>query len=446
MTAGHDPHHRPRHPHYEHRVLIGAALSALPFLILALALAFGFRPTPGTLVAWLGVAGFFWWLALTRLRRGAAYPLRTVATLLEALREGDYLLRGRLDAPGDALGEVVREVNLLRDTLHRQRLQVEETLALLGKVIETVDLAVFTFGADRRLGLVNAAGRALVGIERIDQDPPPSAAELGLEPFLSATEPLVVEWDFAAASGRWDVRHRTFREGGKVHHLLLVSDLSRALREQERSAWQRLIRVLGHEINNSLAPIQSITEALGTRLAGLELDGELAEDLRDGLDLIATRSAALERFVKGYTLLARLPEPRVELVEIGALIRRVARFESDRAIVCEGPELIVAVDPGQLEQVLINLLKNAIEASPAGGEVRVRWRLERNWVLVDVEDQGPGLPESGNLFVPFFTTKPDGNGIGLVLGRRIAEAHGGRLDLSNRADGGCRARLRLPSG
>lgn len=426
---------------------MAALLGALPFGVLALALMFGWLPNTAAALAWLAVALMGLWAALGLLRRQAAFPLRTVATLLEALREGDYLLRGRMDVPGDALGEVIREVNLLRDTLHSQRLQVEETVALLRKVIEAVDLAVFTFGPDHSLRLVNAAGRALAGIGVSDREALAAinAESLGLDGYLSGNTPVMVERDFASGGGRWEVRHRSFREGGEIHHLLVLSDLSRALREEERLAWQRLIRVLGHEINNSLAPIQSITEALQGRLAKVDIGGDLGEDLHDGLDLVGTRAAALERFVKGYTLLARLPEPQHEPVDLAPLVARVVRLEAHQRVAAHGPELMLEVDPGQIEQVLINLVKNAIEASPPDARVVVSWQTQGQWVVVDVEDEGPGLPDSDNLFVPFFTTKPDGNGIGLVLGRRIAEAHGGALDLENRETGGCRARLRLPA-
>lgn len=430
---------------YEYRVLAVAVLSALPFAALALAFLLGFRPDPPRAIAWGIVALVFWGLALQALRLSVSFPLRTVATLLEALREGDYLLRGRLAGPGDALGEVVREVNLLRDTLAAQRLQVRETVALLGKIIDSVDMAVFTFGPDRRLRLVNPIGRRLAGIEDLDDETirQLDAAALGMSGYLAAEVPHVIEREFAGVSGRWEIRHRTFRETGQVHHLLVMSDLSRALREEERLAWQRLIRVLGHEINNSLAPIQSISETLQGRLAGVELPALLASDLEDGLALIGARAEVLQRFIRGYTLLARLPQPSKQLVDVAELAERVARLEGADKVHCEGPSLNLEVDPGQLEQALINLVKNAVEAVDGGG-VRLSWRRERDSVVIDVDDDGPGLPDSDNLFVPFFTTKPSGNGIGLLLCRRIVEAHGGVLSLDNRPEGGCRARLRLP--
>ena len=439
---------KPRHPHYERRLLVTAALGAAPFAVLCVMLLAGVRPTPLVGAAWLLAAVGLCWLALRTLRKRVAYSLRTVTTLLESLREGDYLHRGRMDMQGDALGELVREVNLLRDTLHRQRVKVQETTALIAKVIETVEIAVFTFGPDGRLRLVNPAGRALAGIQAgADEDLQTlDAAALTLDDLLDAPRQQVIEREFNGARGRWEVRHRTFREGGEVHHLLVIADLSIALREQERLAWQRLIQVLGHEINNSLAPIQSISETLAGRVEGRLDDEGLERNLKDGLDLIANRSAALERFVKGYTLLARLPEPSLATVDLGALIRRTAEFENTERVTCEGGAAMIEADPAQIEQLLLNLIKNGLEASPANSKVHISWTVDEHGATIDIEDEGEGVPDSENLFVPFFTTKPGGNGIGLVLARQIAEAHGGQVELQNREPSGCRARLRLPGG
>lgn len=435
-----------RHPHYEHRLLLIAALCTLPFAALCIIYIAGLRPPLEIALAWFVLALGLLWLGLRTLRKHAAYPLRTVATLLEALREGDFLQRGRMDMPKDAMGELIREVNQLRDTLHRQRIKVRETTALIAKVIDTVDIAVFTFGPDHRLRLANAAGRALAGIQTQSSDELQEldAATLRLDDLLDAPQQHVVDRDFPGARGRWQVRHRTFRESGAVHHLLVVADLSRVLREQERLAWQRLVQVLGHEINNSLAPIQSISETLAGRLDRVPDDPAVAADLEDGLDLIANRSAALVRFVKGYTLLAKLPQPSLQTVDLAALVRRAARLESIDRVTCDGPDVMVEADPAQLEQLLINLIKNGLEASPPDGIVRIGWSVDAHGATIDIEDEGKGIPDSENLFVPFFTTKPGGNGIGLVLARQIAEAHGGQLELINREPTGCRAHLRLP--
>jgi signal transduction histidine kinase len=228
----------------------------------------------------------------------------------------------------------------------------------------------------------------------------------------------------------------------------VVADLSKALRGEERLAWQRLIRVLGHEINNSLTPIRSMASTLQGLIPGQEGE-ETHDDLRRGLEVVEQRARALSRFVASYARLARLPPPKMAPVPVAALVRDVAALEDRlQAEVRPGPEIEVVGDRGQLEQLLINLLRNAVDAVGAsGGGVSIGWRLESDRVAIQVEDEGPGLPASANLFVPFFTTKPGGSGIGLALCRQIADAHEAELSVANRPDrSGCVAVLRLPVG
>ena len=219
------------------------------------------------------------------------------------------------------------------------------------------------------------------------------------------------------------------------------------MRDEERQAWQRLIRVIGHELNNSLAPIQSIAGSLETLLTRSPRPSDFDDDLRRGLAVIASRSESLARFTEAYARLARLPAPSLAPVDVADLIRRVTVLESRRGVVVQqGPALTLIADATQLEQALINLIRNGVEAAQEqGGGVRVSWRVFGGALEMLVEDEGPGLPTTSNLFVPFFSTKPGGSGIGLVLTRQIAEGHGGSLTLENRPDrSGVCARLRIP--
>jgi nitrogen fixation/metabolism regulation signal transduction histidine kinase len=228
----------------------------------------------------------------------------------------------------------------------------------------------------------------------------------------------------------------------------VLSDVNIPLRQQEREAWQRLIRVLGHELNNSLAPIKSIAGSLERITAQDPLPEDWRDDMRRGLTIIATRTDALSRFTTAYTALARLPRPNLQPIELSALVERVARLETRKPIhVQPGESVSLHADPDQLEQLLINLMRNAVDAVlETGGNVQVSWLQNSHRVSVFVEDEGPGLANPSNLFVPFFTTKPQGSGIGLVLGRQIAEAHGGTLTLEPRVGArGARATLTLPS-
>jgi two-component system nitrogen regulation sensor histidine kinase NtrY len=431
---------------YERRLTLLSLLAGFPGAVIALlliwtgdfSLKLQITVTLFVVLAWLG--------ASTALRNRVVYPLRTLANLLEALREGDYSLRAREPGHQDAMSEVLWEVNTLRDTLQRQRMGAVEATALLKRVMEEIDVAVFTFDEEGKLRLVNRAG------ERILAQPARrllgrSAEEVGLAACLEGEPSRTFQAVFPGREGRWSMRRGVFREEGKPHHLLVITDLSKTLREEERQAWRRLIRVIGHELNNSLTPIKSMTATLVSMLSREPRPEDLEEDLTAGLRVIGERSDALIRFMASYSRLARLPSPQRKSLPVAPLVERVAALETRLPVEVEpGPEVTVHADGDQLEQLLINLVRNATDAAlETGGGVRVSWRTDAGSVEIRVEDEGPGLSNPENLFVPFYTTKPGGTGIGLVLSRQIAEAHGGSLRVRNRRGRhGCEARLRLP--
>jgi nitrogen fixation/metabolism regulation signal transduction histidine kinase len=313
-----------------------------------------------------------------------------------------------------------------------------------------IDVAVFTFDEEQELTFVNRAGARLLSqpSERLLGR---RASDLDLADCLRGEAPRVINTAFPGGVGRWEIRRSTFRQGGRPHELLVLSDLSQPLREEERQAWQRLIRVIGHEMNNSLAPIKSIAGSLSTIVERDPPPADWRDDVQRGLGVIASRSEALSRFMSAYARLAKLPPPKLAPLDIGTFVDRVVTLEKAHHIsVAGGPRLTIQGDGDQLEQLLINLIRNAVDAvKETGGGVAVGWqRLSGSappTMELWVEDEGPGLSNTGNLFVPFFTTKPGGSGIGLVLSRQIAEAHGGSLLLENRDDRpGCRASLRIP--
>jgi len=341
------------------------------------------------------------------------------------------------------------EVNDLGQTLREQRIGAMEATALLRTVMSEIDVAVFAFDGEQRLRLVNRAG------ERLLAQPAArllgrTSGELGLLACFDRPEGAgtqTMQLVFPGGVGRWDIRRSTFREGGLQHHLLVLTDLSQTLREEERTAWQRLLRVLGHELNNSLAPIKSVAGSLGDLLGRSPQPADWRDDMQRGLAVISSRADSLARFVESYSKLARLPQPRFEPLNIGALVSRVATLETRLPVnIVAGPEVSVQGDDAQLEQLLINLVRNAVDASlETHGGVEIGWRQRNGNVEVWINDEGPGLANTTNLFVPFFTTKAGGSGIGLVLSRQIAEAHGGTLTLENRQRvRGCEARLQLP--
>jgi two-component system nitrogen regulation sensor histidine kinase NtrY len=387
-----------------------------------------------------------WWGFSATIHERVASPLRTLANLLEAMREGDYSIRARSARGEDALADVMQQVNAMGATLRAQRLGALEATTLLRKVMEEIEVAVFAFDSAHRLRLVNRAGAKLLNqpSERLLGS---EAEPLGLAEYLDGEADRTVQRTFAGGTGRWGIRRSMFREGGLPHQLIVITDLTRPLREEELQAWQRLVRVLGHELNNSLTPIKSIAGSLESLLARDPKPEDWEDDMRRGLAVIATRSEALSRFMGAYARLAKLPRPAVRPVHVGRLVEQVVRLETRiRPLLVPGPELVIQADGDQLEQVLINLLRNGVDASlETGGGVSVGWVRNNGQLEIWIQDEGPGISNPSNLFVPFFTTKPGGSGIGLVLSRQIAEAHGGSLTLQNRPDGpGVEARLSLP--
>jgi len=391
-----------------------------------------------------------WMIGSSMLHAQVIRPMQTLSNMVAAIREEDFSFRLRGGGREDSLADLIFEINSLAIRLQQQKISALEATALLKKVMMEIDVAVFTFDQQQRLRIVNRAGEQLMG--RIaPRMLGLTAEELGLQEFLQSPGPQTAQITFPGKHGRWAISHTEFRENGVPHQLLIVSDLSRALREEERQAWQRLIRVLGHELNNSLAPIKSIAGTLGSLTGRAALPEDIANDMQQGLRVIENRVESLNRFMQAYTRLARMPAPTRARIEIGPLVQRASSLERRLPVkTLDGPFVTIDADPDQIEQVLINLIRNAVDASldPAlkhPGSVEVGWRTNARSVEVFIRDQGPGLLNSDNLFVPFFTTKHGGSGIGLILSRQIAEAHGGVLQLSNRSDRtGCEAVLALP--
>ncbi|HEV2273459.1 MAG TPA: ATP-binding protein [Acidobacteriaceae bacterium] len=408
---------------------------------------------PVTITA-LGLLLVFFLFAMAALVEQIVRPLQTMANVVASLREGDYSFRARSSRKVDALGELAMEINHLADMLQGERLGELEATALLRNVVLAMDTPVLAFDRDHDLRLINPAAERLLAIAA-DDSLGRRAADLHLSELLEQPDQGILALGGKGDSGRWMVRRSIFRQRGVPHTLLILSDVSAALREQERQAWQRLIRVLGHEINNSLTPIKSIAGTLRTRLRTQEIAA--GDDFDRALKIVESRAESLHRFVQAYRQLAQLPPPVLQSVSLRPLLERVAALEMRVMVQLEpGPELILQVDPDQIEQLMINLIRNAAEAgltrsSGANAlpdlrpEVCLSWRAEQGTVEILVTDNGTGLSNPSNLFVPFYTTKAGGSGVGLALARQICEAHGGNIDLTNRPCGdGCQAHVRLP--
>jgi two-component system, NtrC family, nitrogen regulation sensor histidine kinase NtrY len=409
---------------HETRILLLALAAGFPAVTAALLFLWSSHCSAKTKWTLTVLISGFWLSCAFALVGKVRFPLQTISNLLAAIREGDYSIRARGGRRDDALGEVIIEVNALGENLREQRLAALEATALLAKVMTEIDLAVFTFDGKQKLRLVNRAGERLLGQpqERLLGR---NAAELGLTDCLQGESPRTIQIMFPGGAGRWGLRRNTFRDQGAPHSLVVLSDLSRALREEERLAWQRLLRVLGHELNNSLAPIKSIAGTMEALLKREPKSPEWHQDMQRGLEIISNRTEALNRFMNAYTRLARLPQPRLASVDVGRWVQRVAGLETRLRVAIEpGPPLTIQADGDKLDHLRINLVRNAVDAAlETTGSVKVSWRKNSGNLEVSVEDEGPGLSNTANLFVPFFTTKQGGSGIGLVLSRQMAEAN-----------------------
>ena len=449
MASDRKMHRRPRSA--TRRAWLYCGLLSLP-AVLATGLLFyqnhfGFAPALA-----LGTCLFLYLLLIAAALVDAwVRPLQTLSNVVSSLREGDYSFRARGASAQDALSELASEVNLLADLLQRQRVRSLEATALLARILEVMHAPLFAFDREDTLQLVNEAGLKLLSLPHA-RCFGRTAREIGLDFLLNAPDQSTHTFKFGqksqSAQTSWLLRKASFRQEGAPHTILLLADVTVPLREEEQIAWKRLIRVLGHELSNSLAPIKSIAGSLLSRVETLQADGNTINDFRRGLGVVEGRADALHRFVQSYRKLAQLPPPLLKAVEFAPLMERIVALEQRLPVQVEaGPEVALKADPDQLEQMLINVLRNAADASLArdGRPVRATWKLAGTSVLISIEDRGLGIANTENLFVPFYTTKPAGSGVGLVLAQQIARAHGGEIHLANREDGeGARATIRLP--
>jgi nitrogen fixation/metabolism regulation signal transduction histidine kinase len=438
-------HVRKRKPSAIRRAWLFCFLLALPTFLFAGILLWQQHVTAAPAFLLLFCLFIYLVLIAASLIEGLMRPLQTLSNVVSSLREGDYSFRARGANSSDAMGELASEINALADLLQKQRVRSLEATALLARILEVMHAPLFAFDREDLLQLVNNAGAQLLG-RQLARCFGHSARDLGLDGLLASADQSV--HSFGNRPSRWLLRKAIFRQDGAPHTLLLLADVSQPLQEEEQIAWKRLIRVLGHELSNSLAPIKSIAGSLLARAESIGGDEATVRDFRRGLGVVESRADSLHRFVQSYRLLAQLPPPHLKLVQAGPLLERVALLEQRVPVRLDpGPSVMLNADPDQLEQMFINLLTNAVDASLSNGAkpVRIGWRIAESSLVVGIEDSGLGIANTENLFVPFYTTKPKGSGVGLALAQQIARAHGGEIRLVNREDGpGARAIIHLP--
>jgi nitrogen fixation/metabolism regulation signal transduction histidine kinase len=390
----------------------------------------------GLLTAWAILQE---WLTEQLLR-----PLQTLANVVAALREEDYSFRARGARRGDSLGDLALEINALAADLQSERLTSLESAALVRRVVEAIDAPVLAFDAQNKLRLLNPAAVRLLHVNPKASLGRPADA-LGLAHLLTLADEQVATLGSENNAVQWMVRRSAFRQHGVPHTLVLLSDVSVALRQEERQAWQRLIRVLGHEINNSLTPIKSIAGSLRQMVHA----GASSEEFARPLEVIEQRAESLNHFLSAYRRLAQLPPPHRAPFSLAVFLEQLAPLETRLPVqIAAGPDIVINADKDQLGQAIINLLRNAAEAALANQNrpplLALSWALDRSDVVVRIRDSGLGVANPSNLFVPFYTTKQSGTGIGLALVKTIVEAHQGSIRLADHPDGGAQAELRLP--
>jgi len=384
----------------------------------------------------------------TKIHQISAYQFRSICNLLDAMIQGDYSLRARTSEGDTALNELVDSVNSLAQRLTKQRTESVESQFLLQTVIKHIDVATIALNDNNEFAFINPAAENLLGLA-VNNKEITSSDQLEQLKHLERGCSKVMNLTFNKQQGKFNVHMEEFREEGKQHKLLFLTDVSRLLRVEERNAWQSLVRVISHEINNSLAPIASISETLKRMMSKQQNIEMHKENLVDGLSIIAQRANNLTNFVNSYKQIAQLPEPKKSKTNIRELINKVIPlYQNNNIHIIPSDDVSLLIDPVQIEHVLINLIKNAIESvntTKNDGNIEISWKLEQRKFQLFISDQGAGISNESNLFVPFYTTKKQGSGIGLVLCRQILEVHNGQLSLKNKTnETGCLATIDLP--
>lgn len=366
----------------------------------------------------------------------------SLANLVEALNVGDYSLRAKVASEGAGHSDLVNQINRLADSLTSARYDYKESQLLLAKLLKQVGVVIFACDEKNHITMANPAAEAffskpeskLVNL---------SLTDLDVSSLIDAKSNQVILLNINQSASRWHLFKNGFRDQGKQHNLFILSDMETVLSRQEQKAWKDLVRVLSHEINNSLSPIISLTSTLNKLTSTFDLDDDNKSDFQGGLTIIGERAARLNTFIKGYRQLASLPEPNKQPHDLVKVVQNTCEllgyaYEFNKIEAC-----LLEFDAAQLEQCLINIIKNAYEAN-SQIPFKVTLSKEGDFAVIAIRDFGPGVSNPDNLFVPLYTTKKQGTGIGLALCRQIVLGHNGHISLDNHPEGGCHVQIKIP--
>jgi two-component system nitrogen regulation sensor histidine kinase NtrY len=414
--------------------LILASLLPTLVLFIAMGLAFDFNilgwSTVGLLLA------IIYSCLVIALYRLVITPYYSLTSLTEALKMEDYSLRAKSPFSQGIVAKLFNELSSLSQHLQVNKSRYDQQMFLLYGLIEQLESPVLVLNQDDQLQHANPAVSQLflVPWQKLKQSP---AQKLGLKKLNGF-------WEFDENNPlnngkKWQIRQSEYKENNNNYQLLMLNNISQELQKNEQEAWQNIIRILNHEVRNSLTPISALSQNL------LEMPDLTAEQCQQAIKIIDNRSNNLLAFIDSYSDLAKLPLPNTQQFDLAELLHDIANLVQQVTIKLANP-LIIKADKGQLEQVLLNLIKNAKEAQLSKAKVNkaldqgshkdieVQVFKSAQQVIIKVLDQGCGIANSSNLFVPFYTTKETGSGIGLALSRQIIANHQGELTLTNRTD------------
>jgi len=367
----------------------------------------------------------------------------SLANLIEALNVGDFSLRGKAEEGQFGHSDLIRQINKLADSLTAARYDFKESQLLLAKVIKQIKVAIIACDDNDKITMVNPETERLFSLSE-SKISHKTLAELKLSQLDSLKSNSIENLTIGSRTARWHIFKDGFREQGKQHTLYIFSDLDLLLSQQEQKAWKDLVRVLSHEINNSLAPIISLASTLDKLTNNSEIEDVDKEDIQSGLKIIQDRATSLKHFIQGYRVLTHMPAPQLQSVDIIPAIKQLVALLKYPIDLVIPEQLVLDVDIAQLEQCLINLLKNADEAGGESSAIELIIKTRAQQLHIYILDKGPGIQNLDNVFVPLFTTKEKGTGIGLSLCKQIIQGHNGQLQLANRASGGCQVEIILP--